>query len=365
GSPEPPGHLLPSRVLVPSRVLLEPVLPLGPSPLPVESGERILSYGERDTIRQWVAPVAMRTEVDRYSGAAPLRRGVTIASRDVMHLHNRVAVCSLAADLAQLGGGRMVVRLHPFTLNTANSVQCANVEAMLPRSGLGGVVIVCAHLDSRVDPDLDGSPHDPANDPAPGADDNASGIAGVLCAARALLELAGAGTPHREIRFVLFNAEERGLAGSRAYARDRRRMRDEIVAVFNMDMIGYDAVPPSYFEVHAGGSGEAEVIDRSRDLARLVARVASETCEKEVVPQFHLGGDASLPASGHSDHTSFHEVEYPACLICQDLHLDAGGNRDANCAYHTTRDKTVHACYAAEIARAVAAAAWVAATLPR
>ncbi len=367
--PELPGIIPPrhfhSRKLIPSTGLLEPGLPLGPSPLPSAFGQgvRLLSDEERETIRQLVTPDSIRRDVDRYSGAAPLSNGVTIVSRELEHCHNRIAVCSLADDLARLEGGRLSVKLHPF--KNAN-VQCANVEATLPRSGLGGAVIVCAHLDSTVDPKRPGSqPHDPAIDPAPGADDNASGVAGVLCTAAALLRLASSGAMHREIRFLLFNSEEYGITGSQRYARDRQRMRDDITAVFNMDMIGYDAVAPSFYELHAGGTGTAEVRDRSRELAKLVDAVAPEVCDRTLVAQFHFGLPGTGQASESSDHASFNAAGFPACHITEDFTRDLGRDApkpDRTPGYHLRTDTVVCPSYAADIARAVAAAAWVAAT---
>ena len=90
------------------------------------------------------------------------------------------------------------------------------------------VVIVAAHLDSV---NLTGG----AGAPAPGADDNASGAAGVLEIARAL---AGSVLEH-DIRFILFGGEEQGLHGSIQYVASLSAAeRTRIAAVVNMDMIG-------------------------------------------------------------------------------------------------------------------------------
>ena len=89
------------------------------------------------------------------------------------------------------------------------------------------VVLVTAHLDSI---NLAG----PA-EPAPGADDNASGSAGVLAIARVLADAPTA----LDLRMILFGGEEEGLFGSLRYVAalagsERARIR----AVLNMDMIG-------------------------------------------------------------------------------------------------------------------------------
>jgi Zn-dependent M28 family amino/carboxypeptidase len=107
--------------------------------------------------------------------------------------------------------------------------QCRNVIG--DHAGGGAeprdVVLVTAHLDSI---NLDG----PA-EPAPGADDNASGSAGLLALARALAEHPAA----LDLRMILFGGEEEGLFGSIRYVdalSDVERAR--IRAVVNMDMIG-------------------------------------------------------------------------------------------------------------------------------
>jgi leucyl aminopeptidase len=67
-----------------------------------------------------------------------------------------------------------------------------------------------------------------------------------------LVGAPGPGLPRRTIRFVLFNAEEQGLVGSGAYARNQAALGTPIVAVFQMDMIGFDVLPDRTFELHAG-----------------------------------------------------------------------------------------------------------------
>jgi carboxypeptidase Q len=91
-----------------------------------------------------------------------------------------------------------------FTLTNRirENVQVANVVAEIPGRELPGeVVIVGAHLDSW--------------QPGTGAQDNGTGVASVLEAARAIQALHR--PARRTIRFVLFGGEEQGLLGSRAY----------------------------------------------------------------------------------------------------------------------------------------------------
>lgn len=86
-----------------------------------------------------------------------------------------------------------------------------------------------------------GAHHDTVHDCA-GADDNASGVAGVLEAARVL----GTRRYARTLVFVCFDDEEAGLVGSIDYAGRARMEGDTIVGMIALEMIGYtDDTPGS------------------------------------------------------------------------------------------------------------------------
>lgn len=70
-----------------------------------------------------------------------------------------------------------------------------------------------------------------------GADDNASGTAGLLAIARAMVENEDL-RPRRSVLFVAFDAEEQGLRGAEHYARHPARPLAQLVAMINLDMIG-------------------------------------------------------------------------------------------------------------------------------
>lgn len=77
-----------------------------------------------------------------------------------------------------------------------------------------------------------------------GADDNASGVAGVLEIARAF---ARAGKrPRRSMLFLVFEAEERGLLGAFHYAANPVIPLEKTVAVLNMDMISRNEDSPTW-----------------------------------------------------------------------------------------------------------------------
>jgi FMN phosphatase YigB (HAD superfamily) len=128
------------------------------------------------------------------------------------------------------GGGE--VRFQNFTLPGAGggaggggpqrNVLCGPVAA-----GHAGFVLVCAHYDSLSET--------PASR-APGADDNATGVAVMLEAARLLH-----GVPlRRGVLFAAFGGEEQGLFGSAACADVAKAERWRIDCVLNLDMVGYE-----------------------------------------------------------------------------------------------------------------------------
>ncbi|MEE8640190.1 MAG: M20/M25/M40 family metallo-hydrolase, partial [bacterium] len=89
------------------------------------------------------------------------------------------------------------------------------------------IVIIGGHFDSVSEqvPSL-----------APGADDNASGTACAMAAARAFRGMSF----KRTVRYVAFGAEEHGLIGSKAYADHCAQKGEKIVAFLNADMVCYD-----------------------------------------------------------------------------------------------------------------------------
>ena len=97
-----------------------------------------------------------------------------------------------------------------------------------------GYYIVCAHYDATGVRSEGG--WDWVREPAPGADDNASGVALVLESARLL---AGQQFPW-SIRFIAWSGEELGLLGSQAYADLAAERDDNILGVLNFDMIGFN-----------------------------------------------------------------------------------------------------------------------------
>ena len=147
-----------------------------------------------------------------------------------------------------VGMGFDTVFLHDFKVPLGDSLYetSDNVIAVQRGTLYPDEYVVCgAHYDS-----YNKAGGDPDSLRAPGADDNASGVAGVLEIARLL-------RGHRFERSIVFanwGAEEVGLHGSYAFAHDCAEQRLDIVGYFNLDMIGYlkDGIPMQVLLLYTG-----------------------------------------------------------------------------------------------------------------
>lgn len=135
----------------------------------------------------------------------------------------------------------------------------------------------------------------------PGADDNASGTAGVLELARLLAPVKG--QLPRGILFASFAGEELGLLGSAAWVKDPTKPLDKAVAMVNMDMIGRIKDDKIYVGGVGTGSTFQKVLDEAQDDSHLKIEVSS-------------GG------YGSSDHTSFVTKRIPVLFFFSGLHSD-------------------------------------------
>ena len=123
------------------------------------------------------------------------------------------------------------VALHDFPIPDTDIETADNILAIKWGTKTPEEYVICgAHYDSW---NSDGA--DPDTIRSPGADDNASGVAGILETARLLSNY----TFDRTLIFANWCAEEIGLIGSAAYAADCAEAGMDIVGYFNLDMIGY------------------------------------------------------------------------------------------------------------------------------
>ncbi|HEX8736437.1 MAG TPA: M28 family peptidase, partial [Pyrinomonadaceae bacterium] len=118
-----------------------------------------------------------------YAALAPIKDDYKIVSRHIRHADNRLVVETLQKDLKQIGGANIQVSKHRFQ---HEDLFLHNVVAEYPGTDAKSLILVTAHLDSTAA--SSGGTYNPETDPAPGADDDASGVAAIL----AMAEIIGA-----------------------------------------------------------------------------------------------------------------------------------------------------------------------------
>ena len=154
--------------------------------------------------------------------------------------------------------------------------------------------ILCAHYDATAE--------DTRDSVAPGADDNATGVAAVLEAARLL---SGYETDFT-VLYALWDCEELGTLGSDAYAMAAHARGDSIVGVVNLDMLGNDTNNDSLSYVAAGTAPE-------------IADTVGQLCQ---LYQIGLKPKVVFPGNQSSDHASFIRQKYPAMMLIEYMPTD-------------------------------------------
>jgi len=137
--------------------------------------------------------------------------------------------------------------------------------------------------------------------PHPGADDNASGTAGMLELAR---WFAKQPKPNRGVMFVAFAGEELGLLGSNYYVNHPERPLEKAVAMINMDMIG--RMRDS--KIYVSGTGTGTTLQGLLDSTKTHHDITVDISEKA--------------GWGASDHTSFTAKHVPVVFFFSGLHSD-------------------------------------------
>lgn len=149
------------------------------------------------------------------------------------------------------------------------------------------------------------------------ADDNASGTAAVIEAARIFSELEF----EYSIIYALWDEEEIGLIGSEAYATQAATDGAIINGVINMDMISWDNDGDYVGEIHT--SYEAN----SNELADFMVEINS-------IYDIGITPVIENPGTVYSDHASFWDNDYAAIMMIEEYY---GG--DFNPYYHTEQDR--------------------------
>ena len=178
------------------------------------------------------------------------------------------------------------------------------------------IYIVGAHYDTA------------GNDERPGGDDNASGTAGVLEAARVLSKYSFAST----IRFISFNAEEDGFSGSHDYVDNITPAGNETIA----GMINLDMILRPLWDNDPTQQKDADLLTADNELCLAWANTFLNAVSA-YVPSLDMDERAPYTQNWSvSDHASFINAGLPAFGILENTGNEIFGG--SNAYYHGQQD---------------------------
>ncbi len=227
---------------------------------------------------------------------------ISAERRSVLSVPIGVVTADAAGALreqAEAGG-----RAHIFTDVAPTEVAARNVVAVLPGSDpdlAEEYVVIGAHYD-HLGMGGEGSLAPEGRAVHNGADDNASGTAGMLDIAR---RLASGPRPARSVVFMAFTGEEKGLWGSARWVESPTRPLERLIAMLNLDMVGRmsnDAV--SVFGVGTASEWDQILGDGNSRMSRPLSIATSPD------------------GYGPSDHASFFAVGIPVLHFFTNTHAE-------------------------------------------
>ncbi|MBL7964074.1 MAG: M20/M25/M40 family metallo-hydrolase [Flavobacteriales bacterium] len=257
------------------------------------------------TIMDAVDADTMMWNLDRLSGQQEVDIGsgpMLLLNRHKLSPGNDQSATWLQQKLAQYGWS-----------STTQTFSSTGHNILAVRPGLvhpGRAVILCAHYDAI--------PAPPAL--APAADDDGTGVVAVLEAARILQDALFENT----LILALWDEEEQGKIGSIYYANVAAANDDTLLAVVNMDAIGWDGNGDGLMRVHA------------RPTAANSVAIKDSVLHVNSTYGVNMPIAVNTPGALYSDHASFWAQNYGAVLMIEDF------DNDGNIYYHTPSDLAIH-----------------------
>ena len=227
----------------------------------------------------------------------------TFHPRDHQHPDNLERTAGYVAGALTRAGGR--VSSEPY------STGGASYRNVIARFGPDSEerLVIGAHYD--------------AAEGAPGADDNASGVAGLLELAALLKERP----PRMRVDLVGFTLEEpphfrRDTQGSKVHARALRTQGVKVRAMMSIETIGYYSneadsqhYPVAALKLRYPSTGNFIAVVGRTDQGALVASVHQAMSAASDLPVESLAAPRSLKGVDFSDHASFWDEDYPAVMV--------------------------------------------------
>ncbi|ROT29735.1 M20/M25/M40 family metallo-hydrolase [Micromonospora sp. HM5-17] len=278
---------------------------------------------------------------------------------------------------AARSGGRMSVDLQSYVQEPASRIPVPTritdvVATLRGTSAPNRLYVVTGHYDSRASDVMD------ATSDAPGADDDASGVAVLMELARVMATRR----PEATIVFAAVAGEEQGLYGSRYLATQYRAAGADIQGMFSNDIVGSstgddgtrdrrtvrlfaEGVPtaetPAEANIRRSVGGEND--SSTRQLARFVADVAENDATGMTVRVIYRR-DRYLRGS---DHIPFLEQGWPACRFTEPNEDFAHQHQDVRVENGRQYGDLPEFCdfaYIARVAKVNAAVLWSLAPAP-
>lgn len=238
--------------------------------------EELVSCGTRNSISAWDDP----------------KRGIGCG---------RDKIVARFSETVGINGGRLQVVVDKFQAKSSRTpglVPMENVYAILPGHDAAlakTAIVVSGHFDS-----IPSDPMDTQSD-APGADDDASGVAVSLECARLLVS----GDYRATLVFATVSGEEQGLLGGTRLLEYLRQKGYTIGAMLDNNIVGADFAPGAPHRVRLFSGGGPDGVDSpSRELARAVEEIDGQAAIRLIFRHDRLGRggdhqpfvDAGLPA---------------------------------------------------------------------
>jgi len=197
------------------------------------------------------------------------------------------------------------ININPTTTRAANVI--ATIRSG-NRKYRDEYIVIGAHFDHLGKGGVGSGSREPNSEEThPGANDNASGIAGLLELAQKLA--AKKNKLKRSILFIAFDAEEKGLLGSKKFIESSEVDLGKITSMVNMDMIG-----------------------RMKDSTATVGGVGTSPSFSRLIDSLKINRPFKLimnnPGFGPSDHAVFYANDIPVLFFFTGFHDE----------YHTPKD---------------------------
>lgn len=211
-----------------------------------------------------------------------------------------------------------------------------NLIARIPGKNTGSKYVITAHLDSK-------NQTTEQSGAAPGAEDNASGVAAVVGAAQALVKQKD--TLEHTIEFVIFGGNKQGLCGSAFYMDQYKKNQgsEVIQGVINLDMIGFPM------------PGKHDCVNFEYKKLRFDDVLSNAIIMKRDSQGVILQGSSKASERNDSDHKHFWDNNIPAVLATS-CNVNPNFNTSADVFFRSAEDYLLNLNQIVKTSQVVAAA---------